>query len=175
MSNPRIVEIVEVLSTLGAVYPTSKMDEANYLAYARMLCDIEPEALAWACHVWARRHKWFPAVSELCELLAELALAAAGCAPSAEEAWAMVASSLNAGLYPELSDPIAAALVPEKEWRRLGQVQIPMLVSERKAFLAAYNAQRARRVTQHQLEPGAGCRGLALPTATVLALEGAQP
>lgn len=87
----------DLLQELANAYPRQAVPDATVMVYLRALADVPPADLERAVLALIRESRWFPAVSEILERVAELALAL----PSEPDALAQIESRMRWARLPE--------------------------------------------------------------------------
>ncbi len=83
--------MAKAIAGLRDVYPRQEFPDRSVTAYARMLSDLEPDAVERAIGRLVGRSAWIPAISEIRWEVADERLQL----PTAQEAWSMVTAMPN--------------------------------------------------------------------------------
>lgn len=102
----------DLLQELANAYPRQAVPDATVMVYLRALQDVPPAELERAIRALIRESRFFPAVSEILERVAELALAL----PSEPDALAQIEARMRWARLPEREQgdpPVVHPLVLE--------------------------------------------------------------
>lgn len=102
----------DLLQELANAYPRQAVPDATVMVYLRALADVEPADLQRAVLALIRESRFFPAVSEILERVAELALAL----PSEPDALAQIEVRMRWARQPDresVAMPVVHPLVLE--------------------------------------------------------------
>jgi hypothetical protein len=150
-------ELKPVWDMLIVLYPdftrnkTRKTIRLVFEAWCEVFSGADPSLLMYAAKLHVTRCKWFPAISELIDAMAELVQP-----PhlTGVEAWGEVERQMRHGghaVAPQFSDPLVEHLVQQMGWRNLCMSETPGL--DRKHFIESYDALVRREATLIRVPP----------------------
>jgi hypothetical protein len=143
-------QVAKIMAALAASYPTFNLQKATIDAYARLLADVDANALATAADQAAAESKFFPTIAELRERALAIRGAINGWPDAAEVFQSAVRQAGSRGY-----DSFDATTWPSEAirdfvktwWRDICYTDEDNLPTIRAQFRDSYNA-RARRADQ---------------------------
>lgn len=144
---------IAIMAALKASYPRATISDKTVQVYARMMEDLDAEAVAAAVREWVASSPHFPTVAEL-----RLTVAEAACPlPPADEAWHEVSEAMlrwddsdSSTWWPDWSSPELARCVGDVGGLP-GLTHSRNISADRAQLLRLYEAARGRAIRSANL------------------------